>query len=418
MVSADTTVLVSGASVAGLSQAFWLIRHGYRVTVVEQAAALPAGGYGVDFRGAQLEVLHRMEILDEVRAHATSVSEHVIVGADSEPLVRLPPAMFGGEVEIARGDLAQLLYRQIADDVELILDDHVTTVTQDESGVEVTFDKSGSRRFDLVVGADGLHSGIRRAVFGAEQQFSTFLGYYQASFTMPNDLGVDHQGLIYNEPGRAATVVSGKDSSVAVVDLVFLSEELSYDWRSPEEIIALVQPRFAGGGWLIPQMLRAMPHAADLRLSPFTQIHLHRWSRGRVVLLGDAAWSAGPGGSGTGLAMMGAYILAAELNHAGGEHQTAFRRYEQTLRKAATAGQKQAKGSGPFLAPSSTAKIRSRNRTMRLLSSRLLSPLFTRMTESAANAITLGNYHHRRGHRKRSAPDRIGPAQAEVAPDR
>lgn len=392
MPCADTTVLISGASIAGLSQAYWLIRHGFQVTVVEQATALPTGGYGVDFRGTQLEILHRMGIAEEVQAHATGVSEHFIVDEDNKPLVRLPPEMFGGEVEIARGDLAQLLYRRISDDVDLIHGDQVTDITQHESGAEVTFAHAAPRRFDLVIGADGLHSGVRRAAFGPEQQFSKFLGYYQASFTMPNKLGVDRVGLIYNEPGRAATVISGADGSVAVVDLIFPSQELSYDWRSPAEIIALVQPRFDGGAWHIPQILQAMPHTDDLRLLPFSQIHLDRWSRGRVVLLGDAAWSAGPGGSGTGLAMMGAYVLAAELDAARGDHTTAFRRYEKALRKAATAGQKQAKGSGPFLAPSSSAKIRSRNRTMRLLSRRPLSSLFRRMTGIAANAITLKNY--------------------------
>lgn len=387
-----STVLISGASVAGLSLVYWLSRSGFAVTVVEQAPALPTGGHGVDFRGAQLKVLDRMGIREAVQERATGLGEQVIVDRAGEPLVRLPPAMFGGEVEISRSDLTRVIHERIGDDVEFRFGDRVTGIAQDDSGVEATFARSEPRRFDVVVGADGLHSGVRTATFGPTASFAVFLGYYQASFTMPNDLGLERIGVIYNEPARAATVISGADASHAAVDLVFSSTELDYDWRDRETIAALVERRYDGAGWQVPQLLTAMRQAADLQLLPFTQIHLDRWSSGRVVLLGDAAWCAGPGGSGTGLAMLGAFILAAELKANGGDHRRAFERYEAALRKGATAGQKQAKGSGPFLAPASASRIRSRDRTMRFLSSRMMMPLFTRMTEASANAVTLADY--------------------------
>ena len=168
--------------------------------------------------------------------------------------------------------------------------------------------------------------------------------------------------------------------------------ELGYDRRDRDQIVRVVTERFARAGWEVPRLLAELPTATDLWFDQFAQIHLDRWSQGRIALLGDAAWAAGPGGGGTGLAMTGAYVLAAELAAANGDHTTAFTRYEAALRKGATAGQKQARNAGPFLAPPTAKKIRSRDRAYRMLSSRLLLPLFVRLE---------------RGRSERSAPGRL-----------
>jgi 2-polyprenyl-6-methoxyphenol hydroxylase-like FAD-dependent oxidoreductase len=241
-----------------------------------------------------------------------------------------------------------------------------------------------------VVGADGTHSGVRALAWGPEERFSTFLGYYQAGFSVPNHLGLDHSGLVYNEPGLGVMVSSGRDRPTAGVGLVFSAPPLDYDRRDHEQIVGIVTDRFADAGWEVPRLLTDLASATDLWFDRFAQIHLDSWSQGRIALLGDAAWAAGPGGGGTGLAMTGAYVLAAEL--AKGDHTTAFARYEATLRKGATSGQKQARNAGPFLAPPTARKIRSRNRAYRILSSRLLLPLFVRLTEGAANAVSLDAY--------------------------
>jgi 2-polyprenyl-6-methoxyphenol hydroxylase-like FAD-dependent oxidoreductase len=383
-------VLISGASVAGPTLAYWLLRRGFDVTVVEQAPRLRTGGHGVDFRGAQMELLRRMDLVDAVRAAQTGMGEQVVVDAAGRPLVALPAAFMSGEVEIQRGDLAQLLHERTRDDAEYIFGDSITGLAQDARGVDVTFERGGSRRFDLVVGADGTHSGVRSLAWGPEEQFSTFLGYYQADFTVPNQFGLDHTGLLYNEPGLGVMVSSSRDSSTAGVGLVFSAPPLAYDRRNQEQIIGIVTDRFAGAGWEVPRLLAELASATDLWFDRFAQIHLDCWSQGRIALLGDAAWAAGPGGGGTGLAMTGAYVLAAELANA--EPTTALARYEAALRKGAIRGQKQARNAGPFLAPPTAAKIRSRNRGYRLLSSRLLLPLFVRLTEGAANAVRLDAY--------------------------
>jgi 2-polyprenyl-6-methoxyphenol hydroxylase-like FAD-dependent oxidoreductase len=385
-------VLISGASVAGPTLAYWLLRRGFDVTVVEQAPQLRTGGHGVDFRGAQMELLRRMDLVDAVRAAQTAMGEQVVVDATGRPLVTLPAAFMSGEVEIQRGDLARILYKRTRDGAEYVFGDSIAGLAQDGGGVDVTFGRGGSRRFELVIGADGAHSGVRALAWGPEERLSTFLGYYQAGFSVPNHLGLDHSGLLYNEPGLGVMISSGRDGSTAGVGLVFAAPELEYDRRDRNQIVRIVTDRFARAGWEVPRLLAELPTATDLWFDQFAQIHLDRWSQGRIALLGDAAWAAGPGGGGTGLAMTGAYVLAAELAAADGDHAAAFARYEAALRKGATSGQKQARNAGPFLAPPTAAKIQSRNRAYRLLSTRLLLPLFVRLTEGAANAVRLDAY--------------------------
>ncbi|GAA5129888.1 FAD-dependent monooxygenase [Pseudonocardia adelaidensis] len=383
-------VLISGASVAGPTLAYWLLRRGVDVTVVEQAPRLRTGGHGVDFRGAQMDLLRRMDLVDAVRAAETGMGEQVVVDGSGRALATLPAAFMSGEVEIQRGDLACILYERTREDAEYVFGDSITGLAQDAGGVDVTFESGGTRRFDLVVGADGTHSGVRSLAWGPEERHSTFLGFYQAGFSGPNHWGLDHSGLFYNEPGLGVMVSSGRDRATAGVGLVFSAPPLGYDRRDRERIVGIVTERFACAGWEVPRILTDLASAPDLWFDRFAQIRLDRWSRGRIALVGDAAWAAGPGGGGTGLAMTGAYVLAAEL--ANGDHATALARYEAALRKGATAGQKQARNAGPFLAPPTAAKIRSRNRTYRALSSRLLLPLFIRLTEGAANVVRLDGY--------------------------
>ncbi|WP_410587834.1 FAD-dependent monooxygenase [Amycolatopsis sp. lyj-23] len=386
------TVLVSGAGIAGPSAAHWLHRGGYRVTVVESAPGLRPGGQAVDFRGEQVKLLTAMGVLDEIRRYETAMGDQTVVGLDGRPVFTVPGAAWSGEVEILRGDLARILYEHTAHHTEYVFGDRVTSLTETADGVEVTFRHGAPRKFDLVAGADGVHSGVRAAAFGPEQSFRRDLGFGIAGFTAPNHLGLDHTSVMYNEPGRGLSVGSHRLPDRLHVNLVFAADNVEFHRRSLDDQRALVAQLFAGTGWETPKLLEALPAADDLYVDSISQIHLERWSKGRVVLLGDAAWCAGPGGSGTGLAMMGAQVLAGELAAAGGDHVTAFAKYEERLRKPATIGQKNGKGSGNFLAPRTAAKIRSRNRGYRMLSTRLFGSIFTWMTDRAANALEYREY--------------------------
>ncbi|MET8848023.1 FAD-dependent monooxygenase [Amycolatopsis sp. NPDC004625] len=386
------TVLVSGAGIAGPSAAHWLHRGGYRVTVVESAPAPRPGGQAVDFRGEQVKLLAAMGVLDEVRRYETAMGDQTVLGLDGRPALTVPGAAWSGEVEILRGDLARILYEHTVGHTEYVFGDRVTSLTETADGVEVTFSRGAPRKFDLVVGADGVHSGVRAAAFGSERDFRRDLGFGIAGYTAPNHLGLDHTSVMYNEPGRGLSVGSHRLPGKLHVSLVFAADSVEFHRRTPGEQRALLAQLFAGTGWETPKLLDALPAADDLYVDSISQIHLDQWSRGRVVLLGDAAWCAGPGGSGTGLAMMGAQVLAGELAAAGGDHVTAFAKYEQRLRKPATVGQKNGKGSGNFLAPRTAAKIRSRNRAYRMLNTRVFGSIFTWMTDRAANALEYREY--------------------------
>ncbi|MGW4058560.1 FAD-dependent monooxygenase [Amycolatopsis sp. NPDC004747] len=388
----DRTVLVSGAGIAGPSAAHWLHRAGYRVTVVESAPGVRPGGQAVDFRGEQVKLLAAMGVLDEIRRYETAMGDQTVLGLDGRPALTVPGAAWSGEVEILRGDLARILYEHTADHTEYVFGDRVTSLTETADSVEVTFRHGAPRRFDLVVGADGVHSGVRAAAFGPERDFRRDLGFGIAGYTAPNHLGLDHTSIMYNEPGRGLMVGSHRLPDRLHVGLVFAADGVEFHRRTPGEQRALVAQLFAGTGWETPKLLEALPAADDLYVDSISQIHLDRWSKGRVVLLGDAAWCAGPGGSGTGLAMMGAQVLAGELAAAGGDHVTAFAKYEQRLRKPAAVGQKNGKGSGSFLAPRTAAKIRSRNRAYKMISTRLFGGIFVWMTDRAANALEYREY--------------------------
>ena len=384
-------VLVSGASIAGPTIAYWLHRHGFEVTVVEQAPALRPGGSAVDFRGEQMEVLRRMGILDDLRAHETGMGEVKIVDAAGATMATLPAAMMSGEVEVLRGDLSRILFEHTHNDVEYIFGDRVTGLSEDADGVDVTFRSAAPRRFDLVVGADGTHSGIRSLAFGPESRYGSHLGYHLAYFSAPNHLGLDHECLTYAEPNLGVMVGSARDREVLNVLLVFASQPLDHRGRDSAWHREILADAFRSVGWEVPKLLESLDSATDLYFDSISQIHLDSWSRGRVVLLGDAAWAAGPGGNGTGLAMVAAYVLAGELATSP-DHGTAFARYERQIRQAAKMGQNQAKRSGSFFAPPSRAAIRSRAMVFRVMASRPMSWLLTRLFNRAANAMPLSDY--------------------------
>ncbi|MFB8268576.1 FAD-dependent monooxygenase [Streptomyces sp. NPDC055955] len=387
-------VLVSGASVAGPAVALALSLHGARVTVVEKAAALREGGFAVDFRGrVHRTVLTALGIHDDIHARQTRMGRQTVVDADGTPRVDLPAELMSGDVEIFRGDLAHILYEHGRDRVEYVFGDSIATLAEGDRGVDVTFERAAPRRFDLVVAADGLHSPTRRLVFGDESRYLRFLDHYVAGFGIPNHLGLDRTGRLYSDPGRAVCVGNyDGDPDRAGALLVFRSERLDHDRRDVDQQKRILAERFAGMGWEAPRVLEALEDADDLYFDAIAQIHVDRLSEGRVVLLGDAGYGATMGGMGTGVAIVGAYVLAGELALAGGDHRTAFAAYEAQIGDFAKGCQKISGNAGPFFAPPTERKIRSRDRMYRLLSSRLMAGFFKRLTEKAATALDLKDY--------------------------
>jgi hypothetical protein len=202
-------VLISGASIAGPALAYWLSRYGFEPTVVERAPALRPGGYAVDFRGASMRVLERMGLLGEVQRRQTRIGAITIVDGEGRKVASMPDGFTSGELEVLRGDLAEIFYDATRERAEYIFDDSIEQMEQSDGGVDVVFQRGGRRRFDLVVGADGLHSRVRALAFGEERKFVRHLGYYVSIFTVPNYLQLDGSGVYYGTLGKKVGVFSG-----------------------------------------------------------------------------------------------------------------------------------------------------------------------------------------------------------------
>lgn len=330
----NRTVLISGASVAGPALAFWLHHYGFQPTIVERAPALRPGGYAVDFRGASMRVLGRMGLLSEVQRKQTRIGAITIVDRNNRKVASMPDGFTSGELEVLRGDLAAILHEATREATEYIFDDSIAAIEESAAGVDVLFQGGGRRRFDLVVGADGLHSKLRSVVFGEEARFVRYLGYYVSIFTIPNYLNLDHSGLYYGTPGKKVGIFSGGDPQEAKASFFFASEPLDSSGRDSAQQKKILCEHFQQAGWEVPRLLEWMERAPDFYFDSVSQVKMDRWSAGRSVLLGDAAWCASPlSGMGTGMAVVGAYVLAGELAEAEGDYRVAFERYETLMRE-------------------------------------------------------------------------------------
>ena len=385
-------ILISGASVAGPALAYWLSRHGFHPTVVERAPHLRGGGYAVDFRGAaHLTVLAKMGILDAIKTRQTHLSGTTIVDQHGRPVARLPAHVFAGDVEILRGDLATILHEATQGTTEYLFGDSITRLQERPGGVDVSFTRAPSRTFSLVIGADGLHSNVRRLAFGEPDRFVEDLGLCVSIFSVPDWPGPANAGLLCSVPGRTAGLFGIGDRG-AIAQLYFAAPGVSFDHRDVAQQKQIVAEAFAGMGWRVPQLLAAMEQAPDFYFDTVSQVHLDRWSAGRVALLGDAACAAGPGGNGTGNAVVAAYVLASELAAAGGDYESAFGRYQRLLRPYVAKGQDQARGGKDFLAPPSQKKIAQIHRFYKLLPYLPVKHLMKHLTTRTATAIKLPDY--------------------------
>src|SRR5436190_5507681 len=343
----NVRVLVSGASIAGPALAHWLHRRGAEVTVVERAPELRPGGQAVDARGVTRDVIRRMGVDAAVRAARTETAGAYTVDVDGNVLETFSADDHGGdgyiaEIEILRGDLSQVLYDDTRDGVEYVFGDRIAELTQDADGVDVAFVGGERWRFDLVVGADGLHSALRAMVFGPHERLVRHLGQVIAFYTVPNEFGLDRWLIDYRESGsgRSAGLRPIQDATRAMAMFSFPAADLDVDYRDVAAQKRLLRERMAGLGWLAPRILAHLDDTPDFYLDQVAQVVMDRWSSGRVGLLGDAAFSSSPlSGQGTGLALVGAYLVAGELAAAGWDPQAGFAGYEGRMRPFVEANQ-------------------------------------------------------------------------------
>ena len=334
-----TDILVSGASVAGATAAYWLAHHGHSVTVVERYPGLRPGGQAIDVRGPALTVLERMMLRAAADHRRTRIRGASVVDSDGNELSRdTESTPTGGlianpDIELLRDDLIELLYEATQLKVEYLFDDSIESLDDDGTAVAVTFERAATRDFGLVIGADGLHSNVRQLVFGPEEQFIDRLGTHAAIFTVPNFLDLDYWQTWHYGDKTMAGIYSARNNTEARAMVGFMDTDLKVDYRDTEAQFAELEKRMADDGWIRPQLLEYMRTAPDFYFDEMSQIKMDRWSKGRVTLVGDAGYCCSPlSGQGTSVALLGAYILAGELAQAiqaGGDYELGFTNYQK-----------------------------------------------------------------------------------------
>jgi 2-polyprenyl-6-methoxyphenol hydroxylase-like FAD-dependent oxidoreductase len=376
-------VLISGAGIAGPALAYWLDQYGFDVTVVERAPAIRPGGQAVDFKGAtHRTVLERMGIRDAVWAMRAPVAgDGMLVDATGRQVGTMPAAFGAGDVEIVRGDLARILYERTAPGVDYLFGETIASLTETANGVAVAFGHAAPRTFDLVVGADGMHSNVRALAFGPASDYVRHLGYYYALASI--DCDASRADRMYNEPGRM--VATGGPQAPSL--FVFASKPLVYARDDVARQKQLLAAAFAGSAWNVPALMQALPPADDFYMDAISRVTVDRFAQGRIALLGDAAWGNALGGFGTGLALVGAYVLAGELRRAKGNYRQAYAQYEAKFRPYAKVAQKV--NAGTLLAPATRWGLYLRNRLFSV------APLFAgvmKVMDHFATDIELDDY--------------------------
>jgi 2-polyprenyl-6-methoxyphenol hydroxylase-like FAD-dependent oxidoreductase len=337
-----SSVLISGAGIAGPALAFWLAKAGYQVTIVEVADDIRPGGQTVDLRGAGGDVVERMGLIDQMRQRSLDQRGVAWIKADGSRRGDMPVTAFNGngivsKLEILRGDLVDVLYQATKEQTEYRFNTRIEELNQTADAATATLSDGSTLSVDLVIGCDGPHSAVRRLVFGPEEQFVKPLGGYNAWFTAPDTVGLDGWYLMYQAPGLNASVRPSHDSELCKAGLAFRSEPLTYDRRNADEQRALLTKYFAGAGWQCDALLSAAQTADDFYFDAFAQVHMPTISKGRITLAGDAGYCASPlSGMGTSLALVGAYVLAGEIaapeSFDAQRIQAALQRYEVVMR--------------------------------------------------------------------------------------
>ncbi len=392
-------VLISGAGIAGPTLSYWLSRYGIETTIAEKASHLRTGGYVIDFWGAGFEVADRMGLTAEIRAKGYQVDEVRVVDRNGNrkagfPVRAFREAMYGRFTSIARGDLATAIFEKLDDRVEVIFSESIASIEQTESKVQVKLQSGQARDFDLVVGADGLHSRVRELVFGGESSFERYLGYRAAAFEVSGYQPREELAyILHTEVNRQVARFSMRDDRTMF--LLTFADESPISARDISEQKALVRDHFKNSGWECPAILEAMETCQEFYFDRVSQIRMGAypplWTRGRVILLGDAAFCVSLlAGEGSSLAMAAAYILAGELQRADGDYALAFKRYQDVFGPFLLGKQKAALRMAGTFAPKTRLALGMRNQLFQMLGVPWIAKIAARW--ELTDKITLPDY--------------------------
>jgi 2-polyprenyl-6-methoxyphenol hydroxylase-like FAD-dependent oxidoreductase len=366
-------IAISGAGVAGPTLAFWLLRAGHTPTLIETAPALRTGGYMIDFWGVGLEVAERMGILEAVREGGYKMQEVRYLDAHGRHAGSIDADTMSRELgdrftSLPRGELSAIIFRALAGRVETIFGASISSIEQSPPGVGVELTNGQSRQFDLVIGADGLHSTVRQLVFGPEAEFERHIGYYVAAFEVGGYAPRDELAYVsWGAPGLQISRFALRGDRTMIL-FVFAAERLAGpEPRTLDERKRTIERVFAASNWEWPKIAEALRDAEDLYFDRVSQIHMDAWSKGRVALVGDAAACVSlVAGEGTGLGMTEAYVLAGELSRHD-DHAQAFAAYETRLRAFIDAKQVSARRFAGSFTPRTALGVWLRNQAVRLM---------------------------------------------------
>ena len=315
----NKNILISGAGIAGLTLAFWLRKFGFNPSVVEQSPRLREGGYAIDFWGAGFDVAERMNIVPDLNKADLKISDMAFVdennkrkgGLDYNKLKKL---MNYRALTLLRSDLSKVIYDHLDKEIEIIFGDSISKIDQNENETVVQFQSGHIRSFHLVIGADGLHSNVRKLVFGNEAQFEKYYGFYTSSFTIGNSISTAGLFLTYNIPDKQVAVYSINEDKTATFFIFSSPQKLSYNIHDYEKQKEILRAEFENAGWKCAEIFSKIDTAPDFYFDVVSQIQMNRWYKDRVTLVGDACDCPSLlSGQGSTLAIVGAYILAGEL---------------------------------------------------------------------------------------------------------
>lgn len=356
-------VLVSGAGIAGATAAYWLSKRGFDVTVVERATAVRSSGSPVDVKGKSAAIAEKMGISARLRAAQTGVQQAAFLDERGRVVNRVDMGsafVDQGDFELPRADLAAILRAAVPDNVVIRNGDEITALEQDDHGVTASFKAAADARFDLVVGADGMHSGVRRLVFGPESAFVRHLGVYVATFALQGDYG--REMIMYNTPGHSVVIHPARGQAIGA--FLFRAPQIpDFDYRDGDQHKRVLVDEYGDCGWRVPELLDEVRRSDDLFFDSVSRVEVPEWSRGRVTLVGDAASCVPVFGGGSNLAIAGGFKLAESLENGIGD---GLRRYEASHRPGTETRQRRIRWSKSVFIPATHTGIRLRNLSTRL----------------------------------------------------
>lgn len=330
-------ILVSGASFAGLTTAYWMNKMGYKVTIVEIGGQLKKGGTPVDIKGQTIDIIKRMGLFEQIKALKVGPEKWEFKNADDQTgfslVLRQPGEEFPDyEFEIERDTLLNMLFELIKDDVKFVFGNSIASLHEAEDNIEVTFKDGSKDQYEFVFGCDGIHSAVRKLWFGSESEYAKFLGQY-FSIAVVDKLLLDNGVYqMYSEPNKGAALYAHNNKT----DVIFTfrpEKEIAYDFRNQEQLKEIVTKQMQGMKWRTSELQTELLNSESFYFDKFCQIKMPSWSKGRVALIGDAGYCASPAaGMGGSLAIIGAVALADAFEQYKDNYQLAFETYNRDLR--------------------------------------------------------------------------------------